>query len=333
MAVLFIGPSGYSQTGHLREGGDDYNHMSFGVKPEGIHVVDGATPSTPRQGWNFVGFSAEAGYSWKSVADGLDARTLLAVTWGCRPEEIEIHPPIFGVEIPRQNWQERLDVILFFRGHLLVSGNTPVRAVKPDCTEGGGGLVPIPTEYISWPDSKYAYARLAARRCVAEGMAKKVETWGGSGVENRNLIVLLGLPTVDAEGWEAKLSETWTILDQRKTAQILDPKIVGRCLEIRQEEKEKEATLQWPKFFDGSSGDVVEVSCFNDKLASKFPPPAGYAVVSERSTTRSNTTVVIVRVGQIIRCPDSLKGLLIGKGGVTIKELARRNGLGYIKVI
>ena len=83
----------------------------------------------------------------------------------------------------------------------------------------------------------------------------------------------------------------------------------------------------------GDEFDVAEVGCFNKTDAVMYKG-SDYLVVWSRRTSCGNTTAVIARRPSdgVLRVPVSLKGLVIGKGGSKIKELAAAWGLPYIKV-
>lgn len=186
---------------------------------------------------------------------------------------------------------------------------------------------------IAWNDSSYKYPRIAAERCILEGLAIRFYVNGNSGVVSRNWFVLeTNEITVGAyvarrvAHYMVPEARPDDILGQTKDIVIADPEIKLRCLQILTEEREREAVAEWEKLLGDK--DVVECKEFNKTLAYSYinEPPDGFAVAAERSTSCGNTTVILIRLKGKIHCPDDLKGALIGRGGQNIKRLSAQYG-------
>ena len=137
------------------------------------------------------------------------------------------------------------------------------------------------------------------------------------------------VPTVKAIGYRCtKTSIDW----QGEEVDVPDPKMVERAREIYRRHRQAAAIEDIERLI-GTDFDVAEVKCFNKTDAILYKGN-DYLVIWSRITSCGNTTAVIARRPKngVLRVPDNLKGLVIGKGGSRIKELAAAWGLPYIKV-
>ena len=137
------------------------------------------------------------------------------------------------------------------------------------------------------------------------------------------------VPTVKAIGYRCtKTSIDW----QGEEIDAPDPVMIAKAKEIYCKHRQVAAIVETEELI-GDEFDVAEVKCFNKTDAVMYKGN-GYLVVWSRRTSCGNTTAVIARRPKngVLRVPDNLKGLVIGKGGARIKELAAAWGLPYIKV-
>jgi hypothetical protein len=187
---------------------------------------------------------------------------------------------------------------------------------------------------IGWNDSDYCYPRIAAERCVDEGLVESFSFLGNSGVACRNNVVLSGFKTVQisANGLERYAYEEGVVKKEKITEEVFsfeipDPEVRKKCLRILEEEKDKEGQKEFWSFFKEEGVDVAEVSEFNKTLACHATQPNGVFSVLKKTTSCGNATVLLVRVvDRKIRCPDKYKGLVIGKGGKNINEISEAMG-------
>ncbi len=98
----------------------------------------------------------------------------------------------------------------------------------------------------------------------------------------------------------------------------------------RWEAVKKAAENRLAVLFKGDK-DVVEVRCFNDTPMAKYLPE-DYIILHEYITTRGNKTVTLGKKKPVLRVPDELKGLVIGRHGQNIKAVCQKYGI-RIKII
>lgn len=212
--------------------------------------------------------------------------------------------------------------------------------------EGGLGFRRIATpDTTSWHDDGFGYTQEAVRQCEKIGLVTGSSYEGRSSVVQRNFFAL-AIPTKEVSAMQGRLRFYSTIKPGEKvssrsissmtvmvdsatqepseqTVPIADPDIWAQCLAIRKEERQKAGLEGWEQLFSADA-DVVEVKEFNKKQAALIDPPPGYAIAAKRTTTRSNETVVVVRLSEKVRCPKDLMGAVIGRKGATIRKLEEK---------
>ncbi|MFA5173177.1 MAG: KH domain-containing protein [Candidatus Paceibacterota bacterium] len=187
---------------------------------------------------------------------------------------------------------------------------------------------------IGWSDSDYKYPRIAAERCIEEGLAESFSVIGNSGVACRNNVILNGFKTVQisANGLERFTYEEGVIKKEKTTEEVFsfeipDPEVRKECLRILKEEKDKEGQKELWSLFKEEGADVIEVSEFNKTLACHATQPHGVFSILKKTTSCGNSTVLLIRVeNKKIRCPDKYKGLVIGAKGANINKISEAMG-------
>lgn len=189
---------------------------------------------------------------------------------------------------------------------------------------------------IGWNDSDYCYPRIAAERCVKEGLVESFSLLGNSGVACRNNINLSGFKTVQisANGLERYTYEEGKTKKEEITKEVFsfeipDPEVREKCLRILEEEKDKEGQKELWSFFEENGGevDVIEKREFNKTLACHARQPHGVFSVLKKTTSCGNATTLLIRVANgKIRCPDKYKGLVIGAKGANINKISEAMG-------
>lgn len=263
-----------------------------------------------------------------------ESAAILAQFWECKPEEI-----VSNTELPEglPTFNEGDYIINISDGgrdykithdfYIVYKPNNLTMALK--------GIHDPAT--IRWTQAPHNIK--AAERCVSENIVQGKKEWGSSGIAERNSIVLTP-HTVDLENksmflMQCRSDEGFPMGHLRFAWKTIEypacsKQPIDSCRKIQKEEYEAAATQDWEKLLEDS--DVAEVHEFNKRYASGFTPK-GYAVIWTRTTTRGNTTAVIGRIKEQMRCPDELKGRVIGKGGEIIKRLAEKHNIRRIKLI
>jgi len=227
----------------------------------------------------------------------------------------------FDLKLSSTEWRR----ILKF-GDPVVYRKTNESAAKIRIAESFGLQIPYD---IGWRDSKHGnYPVEAAKECVRVGLCKSYYYQGRSSIVSRNSIYLDDVKTDEflAESFIGDLEYPNTEVKYvgKEKIHYVSKDTENACYNIYNNLERDRADDLVRELFLESDCDVLNITEFNKTLYNKRRDFQKYVELVSRSTSCGNQTVLFVHVPKSghVRCPNDLKGLLIGRGGCNIKRLS-----------